>query len=62
MFLQENPLCVRHLARGLVEPATDKDHIRPVTGPEDPTFRTGPFQALCSQCHRDKTREDRRSY
>jgi 5-methylcytosine-specific restriction protein A len=59
-YLRANPLCVRCLTRDLLEPATDVDHIRPVTGPDDPAFfDPSAVQSLCSRCHKEKTaRED----
>ncbi len=59
-YLRQHPLCIRCLAQGITRAATDVDHITPVTGPDDPSFWTGPFQALDRDCHREKTREDQR--
>ena len=53
-FLKRDPLCVR-----CQRPATDVDHITPVTGPDDPNFyKPGNHQALCHGCHSRKTRKD----
>lgn len=64
-YLRGHPLCVRCQARGIVCAATVCDHITPLTGPDDPTLYSGPFQGLCDcrkhQCHRQKTWEDRRA-
>lgn len=51
-FLMENPLC----ACGCGQPATDVDHIQPVTGPNDPLFWSRDnHQALSHECHSRKT-------
>ena len=58
-FLQMNPLCVACERQGKVTAATDCDHVTPVTGPDDPTFYTGPHAALCHACHSAKTEAER---
>ena len=62
-FLRDNPLCSGRYslcqAAGRVTAATDMDHDTPVTGPNDPTFFTGPFNALCGDCHRAKTQREK---
>jgi 5-methylcytosine-specific restriction protein A len=56
----EHPLCVRCLAKhpnGIgVRLATERDHIVPISqgGSEDESNT----QALCSQCHAEKTEEE----
>ena len=51
MYISQNPLCIT-----CGRPATDVDHITPVTGPEDPTFfLPSAHQALCHSCHSRKT-------
>lgn len=47
------PLCVQCLAAGIVEPATDLDHIIPkrLGGSDDPAN----LQPLCHRCHSRKT-------
>src|SRR5688572_6836467 len=58
-FLANNPLCSGKWSRceknGIITAAKDVDHDRPVTGRDDPNFYAGPFNALCSKCHRAKT-------
>jgi len=50
-FLTNHPLCE---VCGL--PATDVDHIKPVTGPDDPLFwDEGNHSAKCHSCHSKKT-------
>ncbi|OOR96996.1 HNH endonuclease [Haemophilus paracuniculus] len=58
-YLKQNPLCVMCLAKGIYEPATVIDHIKPVeNGQADPLFWTmSNHQALCRNCHSYKTRE-----
>ena len=47
-------LCERH---GRTTAATDVDHNIPVVGGQaDPSFWTGPYNALCRACHMAKTR------
>lgn len=54
--LARSPLCVRCLAAGTLAHANEVDHIRPVTGPEDPTFYDfTAVQSLCARCHSRKT-------
>ncbi len=44
----------RHEGRDV--PATDVDHIVPVTGPDDPRFwAPANHQSLCHDCHSAKT-------
>ena len=59
-FLIDNPLCVKCLEEGKSVPATNVDHIEPVSGPDDPLFwDEDNHQALCHSCHSRKTaRED----
>ena len=63
-FLLEHPLCECELHQGRDDApcATDVDHIRPVTGPDDAGFwDRSNHQALAHACHSRKTaREDGR--
>lgn len=55
-FLREHPLCVMCQKEGKVTPATEVDHIKRVTGPDDPLFwEPSNHQALDGRCHRAKT-------
>lgn len=54
-FLKQNPLCVRHKARGAIEPATVVDHIVPHKGDMSLFWQRSNWQALCKQCHDLKT-------
>jgi len=52
----DQPLCVLCKARGVISEATELDHIIPL-------FKGGTndienLQALCADCHKDKTRAD----
>jgi 5-methylcytosine-specific restriction protein A len=51
--LSSRPLCVKCEARGIVRPATEVDHIVPLSegGLEHDTNR----QPLCADCHAEKT-------
>ena len=52
-MLAQEPLCRSCREQGMVTVATDLDHITPKAegGTDDP----GNLQALCGDCHRDKT-------
>lgn len=55
-YLQKNPLCVKCELEGLTTPATDVDHIVPISTPEDPKFvDPDSVQSLCHSCHSKKT-------
>jgi len=54
-YLRENPLCVKHEARGEVEPATVVDHIVPHLGDKALFWDRNNWQSLCSRCHNIKT-------
>jgi 5-methylcytosine-specific restriction protein A len=50
------PLCGECLRGGVNTPATEVDHIRPVSGPNDITFLSfRHVQSLCHVCHSRKT-------
>lgn len=52
----ENALCRMCERVGRIEPATDIDHIVPVSGPDDPLFwEASNHQPLCHGCHARKT-------
>lgn len=54
----EHALCVRCLAEDppRLSPATQVDHIKPVSGPDDPLFwEPSNHQPLCETCHSRKT-------
>lgn len=55
-FLSANPLCVVCLAMKRIAPATELDHIVALMhgGGEH-----GNYQALCHDCHQDKTSRDK---
>lgn len=54
---RDTPLCVRCQKLGLVTVATQVDHVLPLSqgGQDVPSNR----QALCWECHAQKTREER---
>lgn len=60
--LSANPVCVECERQGRTTLAEHVDHIRPVTGPDDPAFfDDANVQSLCASCHSRKTlRESRR--
>ena len=54
-ILGERPLCQHCLDRGVIEPATEVDHVD-----NDPTDnRPEALQSLCKPCHSRKTQRDR---
>jgi 5-methylcytosine-specific restriction protein A len=56
VHLNENPLCVICLAKGIVKEATEVDHILALTnGGQDVEDNR---QGLCGPCHEAKTVED----
>lgn len=61
-FRKQHPWCRQcHLA-GRRSPAELVDHIRPVTGPEDPMFWPPTnHQSLCRECHATKTGQEGRT-
>jgi len=54
-FLRDNPLCVDCLELGVVEVATDTDHIEPHKGDQRKFWDRTNWQALCHRCHSRKT-------
>ena len=61
--LQENPLCVSCKAKGIITPATELDHIVPIStfSEEDREhqFWHGAKQGLCHSCHSSKSGKER---
>ena len=53
----EHPLCVKCLERGLSRPSTQRDHVIPLAegGADDDSN----VQALCDQCHDEKSLAER---
>ncbi len=61
VVLADQPLCVRCLAEGVVEPATVVNHVHRHGGDEIKFF-AGPFEGICKPHHdRDVQREERAS-
>lgn len=54
-FLEQNPLCVMHEARGELVPAAVVDHKTPHRGDMGLFWRRSNWQALCKRCHDFKT-------
>ncbi|MGR3823796.1 MAG: HNH endonuclease signature motif containing protein [Salipiger marinus] len=54
-FLARHPLCVDCLELGVVEPATDVDHVTPHKGDGALFWDRGNWQPLCHRCHSRKT-------
>jgi len=54
--LKNEPLCRECKAKGITKAATDRDHIKPVRGKDDPLFwEPSNHQSLCHECHSRKT-------
>lgn len=54
-YLAAHPLCVMCEAEGVVEQATDLDHIRPHRGDMDLFWDPSNWQGLCERHHSAKT-------
>jgi 5-methylcytosine-specific restriction enzyme A len=54
--LADNPWCVTCQQRGILEVATDIDHITPHHGDWERFWDRGNLQGLCRGCHTAKTR------
>lgn len=58
-YLAKNPLCAECERQGRLRAATDVDHIKAVTGPNDPLFWDPEnHQGLCHECHSRKTAKE----
>lgn len=54
-FLKEHPLCVGCMFKGRLAPATVVDHIIPHRGDKRLFWDEHNWQALCKNCHDQKT-------
>ncbi len=54
-YKEKNPLCVKCLSYGRIEPSTDVDHIKVCKGDESLFWQRSNWQALCKSCHSRKT-------
>lgn len=54
-FLVRNPLCADCGELGVIEPATDVDHIEPHKGDRKKFWDRSNWQPLCHSCHSRKT-------
>lgn len=54
-YLQDHPLCVEHLKRNMLMPATVVDHIIAHKGDKELFWDKSNWQALCESCHNRKT-------
>lgn len=60
-FLTDHPICAR--CGQMVGPHGHVDHIKAVSGPDDPAFwDVGNHQTLCPRCHSLKTAEEDGSF
>lgn len=53
--LDEHPLCVEHLKKDYIVPATVVDHIEPHKGDQELFWNHDNWQSLCKPCHDRKT-------
>ena len=61
-YLQANPLCIQCEKAGRLTPATDVDHIKPISGQQDDLFwDSANHQALCHAHHSRKTASEHRT-
>ncbi|PKG49280.1 MULTISPECIES: HNH endonuclease [Halomonadaceae] len=56
--IAEEPLCRHCLARGVVSPTTDVDHIHNGDGDYSDDNSRENLQGLCHECHSHKTRAE----
>ena len=56
--LNNNPLCEICLSNDIVVPATQVDHIIPVSKQSELQYVYENLQSLCETCHSKKTREE----
>lgn len=54
-WLRSHPLCVECERAGIVEAATDVDHVRPHRGDPKIFWDGTNWQSLCRRCHARKT-------
>ena len=54
-YLEQNPLCVDCAELGLIEAATEVDHIEPHRGDRKKFWTRSNWQSLCHSCHSRKT-------
>ena len=54
-YLRQHPLCVKCLAEKKLTPATVVDHIVPHRGDKSLFWDQSNWQALCKECHDQKT-------
>lgn len=60
IYLKEHPLCVECYKKGDITPASEIDHIQPISHKNDPLFwNPTNHQALCKSCHSRKTMKER---
>lgn len=55
----DSGLCQKCKARGIVEPATEVDHVLPVISHPHLRYQIENLQSLCSSCHSKKTAADK---
>ena len=54
-YVKEHPLCIHCLAKGILTPTQEIDHIVPHQGDKDLFWKEDNLQALCKPCHSIKT-------
>ena len=57
-YLVDHRFCVICDRAGIVEPATEVDHIKPHHGDPELMWNTDNWQALCKRCHSKKTAKE----
>ena len=59
-FMAQNPLCAECERNGRVSASAELDHITPRSVRPDLFWSRSNHQALCLQCHREKTAREKR--
>ena len=54
-YVKEHPLCIHCLAKEILTPTQEVDHIRPHQGSKDLFWDESNLQPLCKSCHSSKT-------
>ena len=57
-YQRRNPLCVQWKRAGIIRPATQVDHIKPLSAGGD-KYNESNLQGLCATCHSKKTARER---
>jgi 5-methylcytosine-specific restriction endonuclease McrA len=59
-YIQQNPICVRCEAKGIIKEANVVDHINPILL-RGQKLDAENLQSLCTSCHNSKSAKERRT-